>query len=102
MIINPKHLLLIRCEFSCRPLEAQNLSFSTQPYASRVAMNKSRTFKARRIACVLDRSPMAAEPCLTASRAYSTWCSRPCGEKMVLSESYVLRNCIYTDSQYQS
>jgi hypothetical protein len=61
---------------------------------------------------------MAAEPCLTASRAYSTWCSLPCGDwdgqlllpgprgwqattvesgssgltKVVLSESYELRN----------
>ena len=56
-----------------------------------------RTFKPRIIACVLDRKPTAAEPCFTASSEYSTWCSRPCGEKTVLSESYVFRNYFMLD-----
>jgi hypothetical protein len=47
----------------------------------------ARTLRARRMAWVLERKPTAAEPCLTASRAYSTWCNRPWGEKTVLSES---------------
>ena len=36
-----------------------------------------RTLRANKIACVFDRRPTAAEPCFTASRAYSTWCRRP-------------------------
>jgi hypothetical protein len=47
----------------------------------------TRTLRARSMAWFLDRRPTAAEPCLTASSAYSTWCNRPWGEKTVLSES---------------
>ena len=36
-------------------------------------------------------SPTAAEPCVTASSAYSTWNRRPFGEKVVTSVSYILR-----------
>ncbi len=45
------------------------------------------TLRASRMECELDRRPTAAEPCLTASREYSTWWRRPWGENTVLSES---------------
>jgi hypothetical protein len=51
-----------------------------------------RTLRPRITACDFERRPTAADPCLTASSEYSTWCRRPCGEKTVLSESYVFRN----------
>jgi hypothetical protein len=41
---------------------------------------------------VLLRSPTAAEPCFTASQAYSTWWMRPCGDQVVVSLSYWFRN----------
>lgn len=39
--------------------------------------NQKLTFKATRIACVLDFRPKEAEPCFTASIAYSIWCILP-------------------------
>jgi hypothetical protein len=50
------------------------------------------TFKANKITWSLLRKPMAAEPCLTASTAYSTWWMRPWGDQVVTSLSYWLRN----------
>ena len=44
------------------------------------------------IAILSDRSPIAALPCLTASRAYSIWWMRPAGDQVVQSVSYWLRN----------
>jgi hypothetical protein len=38
------------------------------------------TFRATSTACVLLTNPTATEPCFIASRAYSTWKIRPCGE----------------------
>ena len=38
------------------------------------------TLRATRTQWVLDTKPTAAEPCLIASRAYSTWKMRPWGE----------------------
>ena len=40
----------------------------------------------------LDFRPTVAEPCLTASMAYSSWKSRPWGDQVTTSESYWLRN----------
>lgn len=76
---------------------------------SRAGGRGKRTLRPRRTTWVSDRRPTQAEPCLTASRAYSTcmsgltrqlavrreeeveggrtWCSRPCGEKVELSLS---------------
>lgn len=45
-----------------------------------VASSPVERFSVNSTACVLDRSPMAADPCLTASSAYSTWCSLPWGD----------------------
>ena len=45
-----------------------------------------------RTASVLLLSPTVADPCLTASMAYSTWWSRPSGDQVVTSLSYWLRN----------
>ena len=39
-----------------------------------------RTFRATSTACVLLTRPTTADPCLSASRAYSTWKMRPWGE----------------------
>jgi len=41
---------------------------------------------------VLDRSPIAADPCFTASIAYSTWNNRPAGLHVVTSVSYWFLN----------
>ena len=51
------------------------------------------TFTATRTPCVLERRPTQAEPCFTASSAYSVWWMRPCGDQVVMSLSYWLRNC---------
>jgi hypothetical protein len=53
---------------------------------------------AARTAWVLDRSPTQAEPCLTASMAYSTWNSRPWGLHVVTSVSYWFRNIFEASS----
>lgn len=37
--------------------------------------------------CVLEVTPTHAEPCFTASIAYSTWNRRPCGDHVVTSVS---------------
>ena len=50
------------------------------------------TWRATKRAWVLDLSPTVADPCLTASAAYSTWWIRPWGDHVVLSPSYWLRN----------
>lgn len=38
------------------------------------------TFNVKSTACVLLRRPIQADPCFTASRAYSIWCSLPWGD----------------------
>lgn len=40
-------------------------------------------------ACVSLVAPTAALPCFTASMAYSAWKSRPAGENVVVSVSYI-------------
>lgn len=48
------------------------------------------TLRATRTACVFDFSPTVAEPCFTASMAYSIWWIRPCKNKLkVVSHSLV-------------
>ena len=68
MVINPDELLLVRSEFSCRSLRMHQL------YAlhCRVEQVAELTFKVKRTAWVFDRRPIAADPCFTASSAYST------------------------------
>ena len=44
------------------------------------------------IANELERRPMQALPCFTASIAYSTWWMRPAGDHVMQSVSYWLRN----------
>lgn len=46
---------------------------------------------------VFDLSPIAAEPCFTASIAYSTWNSRPAGDHVVTSVSYWFLNIFFTN-----
>ena len=91
MVVYPKHLLLIGSKFSSRSL------YSELVRRQHLFEHKIPTFNASKMECVLERKPTAAEPCLTASSAYSTWCSRPCGEKTVLSESYVFLNMMDND-----
>lgn len=51
------------------------------------------TFRATRATCVFDLRPTAAEPCLIASRAYSTWNILPCGELYNKQTSYQSAFC---------
>ena len=44
---------------------------------------------------VFDRSPIAAEPCFTASIEYSTWNSLPVGLHVVTSVSYWFLNIFF-------
>ena len=41
---------------------------------------------------MLERKPTEADPCLTASSAYSIWWRRPCGDQVEMSLSYWFRN----------
>src|SRR5882762_3645698 len=66
MIIYSKHFLLVRSQFSRRALQKKKLRRANDIW------NSERAFKANKTEWVLDRKPTAADPCLTASRAYST------------------------------
>jgi len=52
-------------------------------------------FRATRMACVFDFRPTQAEPCFTASMAYSSWWILPCGLHTVTSLSYWFLNILF-------
>lgn len=89
VIVDADHLLLVRREFAGGALrEAEPCLLSPSSCGKN---ERSRpTLRVSRIACVLEHRPTAADPCLTASWAYSTCASGGCRDQLVNSRKRAL------------
>lgn len=80
MVVNVEDLLLVRSQFRLGSLHKHkhtDMFVLTKTEKLCVTQVFDCTFNATRTAWVLDLSPTVAEPCFTASMAYSIWWIRP-------------------------